>query len=175
MNEIIRHIIRFFILIILQTLVLNQIEPGWGIQLMPYPLFIFLLPIEIGLLPLMLLAFLMGISIDSLSNTYGLHASSLLVFAYMRPMIFELFTPRDGYDPLLQPTLFDMGAKWFYKTFGLLLLIHHFWFFLLEILHVGQVLFILQKTVLSIFFGFLLCVLYQYLFIGKKQLGDAER
>lgn len=171
---ILQHITRLILLLLLQTLVFNQLEPGWGIQLMPYPLFIFLLPIELGIIPLMLLAFVMGITIDSFSNTFGLHTSALLVFAYMRPIIFDLFTPRDGYDLLKELTIFDMGSKWFIKSFGLLLLIHHFWFFLIEILHLGEVLFILQKTLLSLVFGFFLSILYQYLFIGKKQLRDAE-
>lgn len=171
---ILQHITRLILLLLLQTLVFNQLEPGWGIQLMPYPLFIFLLPIELGIIPLMLLAFVMGITIDSFSNTFGLHTSALLVFAYMRPIIFDLFTPRDGYDLLKELTIFDMGSKWFIKSFGLLLLIHHFWFFLIEILYLGEVLFILQKTLLSLVFGFFLSILYQYLFIGKKQLRDAE-
>lgn len=174
MSSIIQHITRFILLLLLQMLIFNQFEPGWGIQLMPYPLFIFLLPIELGIIPLMLLAFVMGISIDSFSNTFGLHTSSLLVFAYMRPIIFDLFTPRDGYDPLMELSIFDMGSKWFVKSYGLLLLIHHFWFFLVETMRLSELLFILQKTLLSLLFGFLLSILYQYLFIGKKKLRDAE-
>lgn len=169
MSLFIKHSLRFFGLILIQVLVLNQIEPGWGIQIMVYPLFIFLLPVETGIFASMLLAFAMGIAIDSMSNTYGLHASSLLLFAYARPIIFKMFSPRDGYDPLLEPTIFDMGQRWFVRVYGIMLLIHHFWFFLLEMFKFSELLYILQKTVLSLLLSFTLTILLQYLFIRNRK------
>ena len=168
MNVVVKITLRFVFLALLQVLVLNQIEIGYGIQLMVYPLFILLLPVETGVVPLMGAAFLLGIVIDSMSNTYGLHASSLLVMAYLRPIIFKLFAPRDGYDPLLEINLFTMGFSWFLRSFGLLLLAHHFWFFLLEMFKLNEIVFVLQKTGLSVVPSFLICVLLQYLFIRKR-------
>lgn len=168
MNLIVKNILRFISLMLVQVLVLNQLEIGYGIQLMVYPLFILLLPVDIGINFLLLLAFFLGISIDAMSNTYGLHASSLLVFAYFRPIIFKISAPRDGYDPLLETNFHTMGYKWFLKTFGILLLIHHFWFFLLEIFKLNEIVFILQKTFLSVILSFLLCLLLQYLFMNKS-------
>lgn len=168
MNQIVINIVRFFAFLIIQVLVLNQIEIGFGIQLMVYPLFILLLPVEMGILLLLLLAFTLGILIDAMSNTYGLHTSSLLVFAYFRPLIFKISAPRDGYDPLMETNLHTMGYKWFIKTFGTLLLIHHFWFFLLEMFKLNELGFVLQKTALSVVLSFLLCLLFQYLFMNKS-------
>lgn len=168
MNVILKHSIRFVLFLLLQVLVLNQVEVGQGIQLMVYPLFVFLLPVELNVISLMLLSFFFGISIDAMSDTYGLHASSLLVFAFLRPMVFALFAPRDGYDPLTETTLFTMGTAWFLKTFGILILAHHFWYFLLEMFKWNEVLFILQKTALSAPLTLLLCLLIQYLFLQKK-------
>ena len=168
MNQTVKNILRFLSLMAFQVLVLNQIEIGFGIQLMVYPLFILLLPVEISISLLLLLAFSLGIVIDAMSNTYGLHASSLLVFAYFRPVIFKISAPRDGYDPLMETNLQTMGYKWFIKTFGSLLLIHHFWFFLLEIFKLNELVFVLQKTGLSVILSFLLCLLLQYLFTNKS-------
>lgn len=168
MNQVVKNILRFLALMVFQVLVLNQIEIGFGIQIMVYPLFILLLPVEMGVSMLLLLAFGLGIMIDAMSNTYGLHASSLLVVAYFRPVIFKLSAPRDGYDPLLETNLHTMGYKWFVKTFGVLLIIHHFWFFLLEIFKLNELIFVFQKTGLSVVLSFSLCILLQYLFMNKS-------
>lgn len=168
MNVFVKHGIRFVFFILVQVLVLNQIELGFGIQLLVYPLFILLLPVELGIFPLLGLAFIMGLSIDAMSNTYGLHTSALLTFAYARPAVFKLFAPRDGYDPLLETNIFAMGNKWFLKTFGLLIIIHHFWFFLMEMFKMNELLFVFQKVILSAPISFLVCILLQYLFVKKS-------
>ncbi|MDX2359379.1 MAG: hypothetical protein QNK23_01140 [Crocinitomicaceae bacterium] len=145
---------------------------GFGIQLMIYPLFIILLPVELSVIPLMLAAFSLGIFIDAMSNTYGLHTSALLAMAYSRPMIFDLFAPRDGYDPLLETNVFNMGTGWFLKVFGLLILIHHFWFFMLEMFKLNEIGFVLRKTALSAPLSFLICILLQYLLIQKRAKNE---
>lgn len=170
MNQpILLHSIRFVLFFLIQVLVLNQIELGYGMQLMIYPLFIMLLPVEMNVFYLMLLAFGLGGMIDIFSNTFGLHASSLLVFAYFRPIIFKIFSPRDGYDILMETNVFNMGFSWFLRSFGLLLLIQHFWFFLLEMFRVTEILYILQQTGLSVIVSFVLCILFQYLFLRKPK------
>ena len=167
MNLFIKHSIRFLLFVFAQVLILNQLEIGFGIQLMIYPLFILLLPVEIGVISLMFVAFALGLSIDAVSDTYGLHTSSLLVVAFSRPLIYKLFAPRDGYDPMVETNIFTMGTNWFLKTFGLLILLHHFWFFMLEMFKLNEVFFVLQKTALSALLSFLICILLQYLFVKK--------
>jgi len=49
MNNIFSHIVRFVLLVLVQVFILNQLEIGWGILIMAYPLFIFLLPYELNL------------------------------------------------------------------------------------------------------------------------------
>jgi hypothetical protein len=169
MTLVLRHIGRFMILTLLQILILNNLEIGWGIQFMPYPLFLFLLPIEMGVIYTLLVAFGMGMLIDSLSNTYGLHTSALLAFAYLKPIIFRLFSPRDGYESSVENTISSLGIGWFLRVYGILLLIHHLWFFLMEIFKLNDLLFTLQKTGLSFFFSFLLSLILQFLLISKSR------
>ncbi len=169
MNEILKHSIRFVALFIIQAFILNQLEIGWGIQLMVYPLFIMLLPFDMGLIYLMLIAFGMGMLIDAISNTYGLHTSSLVLFAYLRPIIMKIFSPRDGYEKTREGNIFEMGTRWFVYVFGGLLAIHHFWFFLIEIFRLDELLFVLQKTILSLPLSYALCYLLQALFISKPK------
>ena len=49
MNQVVKNILRFVALMAFQVLVLNQLEIGLGIQLMVYPLFILLLPVEMSI------------------------------------------------------------------------------------------------------------------------------
>jgi len=158
MSRILSHIFRFALFLLIQVVVLNQVELGAGTLLMIYPLFIVLLPVEINIFLLLFLAFALGISIDAMSNTYGLHASSLLLLAYFRPIIFQAFAPRDGYETDLELNIHTMGFRWFFRAFGSLLLIHHFWFFLLELLRFDEILYVLQKTILSLPLSLALCV-----------------
>lgn len=171
MNKILLNTLRFALFLIIQVIVLNQVELGAGTLLMIYPLFIMLLPVDINVFLLLFLAFVLGISIDAMSNTYGLHASSLVLMAYFRPIIFKAFAPRDGYEVDMEVNIHNMGVRWFFRTFGILLLIHHFWFFLMELLRFDEILYVLQKTILSLPLSFALCVLLQFLIIRRPVKG----
>jgi hypothetical protein len=169
MNVVVKNSIRFFLIVLLQAFVFNQIEIGFGIHLMVQPLFIMLLPFETGVFTLMILGFTLGLILDIFSNTYGLQASSLLIMAYMRPIVFKFYGPREGYDPLKEPSVFDMGSRWFLFVFGYLILIHHFWYFLVEIFRFDEFLLILQKTILSVIISYLLCIVLQTFLIKKSK------
>lgn len=171
MRSVVTHSLRFVLLILLQVLVFNQLEIGFGIHVMVYPLFIMLLPFEISIVFMLFLAFGMGMIIDSISNTYGLHTSALLLVAYVRPVIFNLLSPREGYDNLKEANVFEMGQRWFILAFGSLLLIHHFWFFLIEVFKINDFFFTLRKLVLSAPISYVFCILLQFIFIkrGKTQ------
>jgi len=169
MGVIIIHSIRFLLFAIFQIVVLNNLEINWGIYPMLYPLFIFMLPFEMATVPLLLVAFAFGMTIDAFSNTYGLHASSALVFAYFRPLIFQFFAPRDGYENIEESNLYSMGTRWFIYAFGSLLIIHHTWYFLIEIFKVNEWLLLLRKIVLSVPLSFLLSLIVQFIFVSKKK------
>jgi hypothetical protein len=169
MNNMLKNSLRFIAFVLIQSQIFNQLEMGLGIQPMVYPLFILLLPFDTRIGILLLTAFSLGICIDALSNTYGLHASALLVMAYFRPAILKFFAPRDGYDVNKEGNVFVMGNRWFIYVFGILLLIHHLWYFTIEMFTLNQIFFILQKTILSVPISFLLCLLLQVIFIAKPK------
>ncbi len=169
MNRIFRQVALFIFFIFAQVLVLNNVELGGGTQIMIYPLFVLLLPVGINIFLLLSLSFLLGLSIDAMSNTYGLHASALIVVAFLRPIIFRFTAPRDGYEQVSATNIHVMGISWTLRTLGLLLLIHHFWFFLLELFKLDEILYLIQKTMLSLPMSFVICLLLQYLFIKKPK------
>jgi len=170
MRNLLKYIFRFIFFVVIQTMVLNQLEVGFGIHPMIYPLFIVLLPFDFKVIPTMFLAFSMGICIDIMSNTYGLHTSSLLLVAYLRPLIYKALSPRDGYDPIKEGSMYDMGHLWFLYAFGSLIMVHHFWFFAIEMFKFNEIGYILRKTFVSIPVSYLFCVLYQMIFIKKEKI-----
>ncbi len=165
------HIIRFFLFVLAQGLIVGQLDFGFGIHPMIYPLFILLLPFDMSAIALMIIAFVTGVSVDFFMNTFGLHASAAVIMAYFRPELFKLFSPRDGYESFRQPSVVDLGYKWFISVSSLMVLIHHVWFFFLEYFRLSDVLYILQKTFLSGALTLLIFVLIQIIFFKKQRMS----
>lgn len=169
MNNLLVHIIRLIIFVLAQGLIFGQLEFGAGIHPMIYPLFILMLPFDMSPILLMFLAFITGISVDFFMNTFGLHASAAVLIAYTRPELFRLFSPRDGYDVLKEPTASEYGYKWFFYVVGITIVIHHAWFFLLEHFKLSDILIVLQKTFLSALVSMFILVIIQILFFKKPK------
>ena len=169
MNNFVLNSIRFVLFVLFQVLILNNLEPGFGLYAMIYPLFIFMLPFQMGTVPLMLLSFAFGLVIDSFSNTFGLHASSAVIMAFFRPIIFKWLSPRDGYESVESVNVYSMGGRWFLYAYGSLLLIHHIWFFTIESFKLNEFIWILIKIGLSTPSSFLLSLLVQFIFVSNKK------
>ncbi len=169
MDIIVKPLIQFFGLLLLQVFILNTIEPGMGIYLMAYPLLIAILPFSYKVVTVLSISFLMGFMVDLFSNTFGLHASAAVTMGMARPLLYKYFAPRDGYDILRQPNVLDMGLRWHILTFGSLLFIHHIWFFLLESFRFDNIASALIKTLLSGSLSLIICLIIQYLFFKKEK------
>lgn len=169
MKEGIVYSIHFVLYILVQVLILSQIDFGWGIHPMIYPLFIIMLPFQLGIIPAMAIAFALGISIDFFMNTFGLHASAAVIVAYLRPEVLKFFAPRDGYDSFTQPSIRELGIQWFIPVASILIIFHHFWFFFLEIFKTDALFYIFKNTVLSAIASLILCYLIQILFFKNNR------
>jgi len=167
MNESLLYFIRFVCIVLLQTFVFGQIE-FLGVHPMIYPLFIMLLPFSMHPLNLLLSAFVMGLTVDVFTNTSGLHASSLLLFALLRPLIFKLFQPREGYEQFREGSVYEMGHQWFFYSFGILLLLHHCWFFFMETFKWIDTVYTLKKIGLTLPISYFSVTLLQFLLIRRR-------
>jgi hypothetical protein len=168
MIQIIKQSIRFIVFLLVQLCVLNNLEIGLGIQFMIYPLFIFMLPLELNIFVIMLISFLLGYIIDLFSNTYGLHASAAVFLAYIRPYLLNVFEPRDGYGVNANLAINSMGLSWFLYVFGLFLSIHFSWFFIMEQFNFNDFWFLIMKVFLSALSSISLCIVIQYTFLNKS-------
>jgi hypothetical protein len=169
LNEVIRNIIRFILLVGVQVLIINNIELGRFINPFLYVLFIIILPFETPKWLVLISAFLIGITMDMFSDTGGMHAAACVFIGYIRPGVLKLFSPREGYEFGTQPTVQYLGIPWFLSYAGILVLSHHLILFYVEVFRFSEFFSTFFRVIISSFFTLLLVIVTQYLFYRKKQ------
>ena len=166
------YISRGFLLIGLMTfqiLVLNRLDINYYINPYIYPLFLMLLPFSTPSWVLMLFGFGMGIIMDYFCNTSGMHAAATVFMAYLQPSIARLITPKNAMETDDRPNVRSIGLTWFLTYSSILLFIHHFIYFQLEIFSFSKLFSTLSKTVISCATSVLFVTLIAYLFSPEKK------
>lgn len=130
MNNTIKHIGIFLGLLILQTLVLNQINVNGFINPYVFPLFIILIPFDAKPWVLLLAAFAFGFIIDLFNGTMGMHAFAATFMAFLRPYFLNTFQPKS--EKYNFPSLKNNGFTWLLVYVFSMLAIHHFFYFFIE-------------------------------------------
>lgn len=169
LNEIIRNIFRFMILVLVQVLIIKNIELGRFINPFIYVLFIIILPFETPKWLVLVSAFFLGLTIDMFYDTSGMHAAAAVFMGFIRPQVLKLFSPREGYELGTQPTIQYLGVPWFLSYAGILIVLHHFVLFYLEVFRLNEFFSTFFRVIFSSLFTILLVVVSQYLFHRKKE------
>ncbi len=162
-----RSILRFFTLILLQVLLLDNIQMGGYLSPYFYVIFILLLPFETPKWLLLSLAFIMGLSIDLFNGTPGMHAAASVFMAFLRPFTLKNFSPRDGYETGSFPRIHFYGIEWFTKYAIILVLSHHFFLFFIEAFRFSDIFFTMGRIILNTILTSILIVLSQF-FIFRR-------
>ena len=148
MPTVLQNIFRFLLLVLFQVLVLNNIQFLAYINPYLYLLFILALPVQMPRWFLLILAFILGFSIDIFSNTLGMHAFATVFVAFFRDRIIKLFTNiEEGNNPT--PSFYTFGVSAYVKYVVLMVLIHHTTLFLLEAFSIAHIWIMLAKILLS--------------------------
>lgn len=169
MNKTALQIIRFVALVLLQVLVINHIRLGGYVHPNVYIIFIMLLPINIPGWQLLLLGFGLGMSVDLFTGTPGLHAGATTLMAFCRPYIIKLVSGTQKFENIHEPNLTQLDGMWFFRYVLLMVLVHHFWLFLIESFSfrlIGQV---LLRTLLSVPVSVFLIMMILYIFKSNKK------
>ena len=166
MTNTLKYILLFVFCVLLQVLILNQIQFSGFINPYFYILFIMLLPSGTPRYMLLLLGFLLGITIDIFSNTPGIHASATVFISFFRPLLVRS-NDSDDNDRLTSPTMKNTTFAWFIKYAILMVVIHHFFLFFIEVFSFKAILSTLLRISLSSLFSFVVIVLSQFLFFRK--------
>lgn len=168
-TEIVKNIFRFIFLVLLQVLVIQNINLGSYIVMLPYVLIIIMLPFETPRMVLLFVSFFLGVVIDLFFDSSGLHASACTLMGFSRYYVLKFISPREGYDAGVQPTTEDMGLAWFLSYAGTLVLIHHLYFFYVEVFRFSEFFRTLLRVLLSSIATFGMIYLLQFLFYFKRR------
>lgn len=171
MSSLVKNIIRFILFILFQVYVLDKIRLHQMVTPYIYFMFILWLPFNMGRTWLMLLAFLLGFTLDSFHHNPGFHAAACVLMAYIRPFLINLLIPQEGaetnYD---EPSFKSMGGMLPYLIYaGTLILFHNIWLFFLEAWQFGDIWYFMAKTFLSTIISLLLVLVTELLFTRKQK------
>jgi rod shape-determining protein MreD len=155
-NSIIRYTVIFVILILLQVLLFNNIQFSGYVNPYVYIMLILLLPVEISPWLLLLISFFTGLTIDFFIATPGMHTSATVLSGFLRPYILRLISPRDGYEPGATPSMEIYGFRWFLFYTVIIVFIHHFALFYLEVFRFAD----FSRTLLRVFLSSLLSITF---------------
>lgn len=163
--NVIAYSVLFMVLVLAQVLVLNHINFLGNINPYLYVVFILLFPINNNRLIFLLLSFALGLTIDIFSDSGGIHAAAAVTIAYIRPVVLKFCFGSVYEHNTIKFKNVDFGAKVTY--FVILILIHHFFLFALEIFNLKDIILVLQKTLFSSIFTIILCLIATILFSRK--------
>ena len=166
-NVIATNTIRFFVLLLAQVVICNNINFFGFINPYIYIIFIFLFPIRENRLILLLVSFLLGMMVDMFSDSGGVHAAAAVSLAYARPILLKTSFGTLYEHQSIKFSNTEIGSLITYITFGTLL--HHFILFSLEIFNITDILLILKNTLFSSIFTILVSVLIIILFIRNRK------
>ncbi len=131
MISLFQNTIRFLLLVLIQVLVLSNVQFLGFINPYIYILFILSLPVKLPRWLSLLLAFGLGLVIDTFSNTMGMHAFASVLIMFIRDFVIKLFTSiEEGSNP--EPSFYTFGVGAYIKYVVVLVIIHHASLFLLE-------------------------------------------
>ena len=167
MNDILQHTIRFFILVGIQILVLNNVQISGYINPFVYILFIVLLPPKMPKSIVLILAFILGFTIDVFSDSYGIHSSATVLLAFLRPKVLTLVSIKGGED-LEEIGIKQLRINRFFTYSGILCLTHHFTLFYLEAFRLNEFFDTFLRTLYSSIISILMILLIESLFSNKK-------
>jgi hypothetical protein len=171
MSSLVKNIFRFVLLMLVQVFVLDNIHLHQ--MLTPYVYFIFILwlPFKMQRGWVMLLAFMVGLTLDSFRHQPGFHAAACVMLAYFRPFLINILIPQEGSETNYEePSFASMGGFLPYLIYGgVLSFLHNAWLFLLEAWQFGNIWYFLVKTLMSTTISLLLILIIELIFVRKQK------
>ena len=157
-----KYAVMFISLVLVQVLIFNQVQFSGFFNPYVYILFIILLPLSTPRYAVLILAFLLGLTIDIFSNSLGVHSAATVFAAYIRPLIIRIISNRED-DKSDYPGLNQNKLTWFINYVLLMVLFHHTALFYLEVYTFVNFLNTFYRVILSSLFSIIIIVLSQFL------------
>ncbi len=153
-NDILKNGLRFLFLVALQVFLINNIELFGYVTPYVYVIFILLYPINSNRELFLALCFVLGFTVDIFENSGGIHAAACLCMGYLRPLALKTsFGVSYEYNTI---KINDMPLGGRITYVAVLVLVHHFILFSLEIFDLNHTLLFLKTMLFGVLFSTLL-------------------
>lgn len=162
-----KFLLHLFILLLLQLTILDHIQLHSYTYINIYILAIYILPYRWSNSAILLFAFLLGLFVDMMNHTMGIHAVATTLLAYMRPRLLMLTSNTEQIDDIRGKQKIS-EFSWFFKyvlistsIFNVILILceaFSFQNFLITLLRVAC------SSIVSIFF----ILLYYFVALKKR-------
>ncbi len=171
-STILRNIIRFIGLLLIQCLVLKGIDLSFGefdyLHLIVFHLFIMLLPLNTPRWLIILSGFLLGLSVDIFYDSPGVHASAAVFTAYVRKPVLQFLEPQGGYNINEIPSLQYFDVSWIIIYSAILTFAQLIWYFSMEAFSFFFFFDIILNTIFSFIISFIIILMYQFIVRPKR-------
>jgi len=159
MDRVIRYIVMFIVLVLLQVLLFSNINYFGFICPYIYILFILALPLGFNRYAYMGLAFLLGFIIDMFSNTPGVHIAATVVIAFVRDYWVSFILPNNEIGRV-EPSMKKLGMANYIRYSLALVLAHHLILFFAEAWSISYAWFTILKALANTVVTMLLIICY---------------
>ena len=166
-KELLIPILQFVFFSLAQIVIFNAIDLFGYINPYPYILFLLLFSFTAERSIFLLIAFGTGLLMDIFGDSGGIHAAACITLAYLRPIALRIAFGVSYEYNTIRISKTSLYERFIYIL--ILVVIHHLVLFSLEVFNIPNILYILQKTLITSVFTLLLCILYTILFGRHKK------
>lgn len=170
-NNIIRGVVYFVILVLIQVLILNNIHFLRIATPFLYLYFIVKLPVGTSPVKVVFFSFLIGLVIDLFSNTPGMHASACTLAGFCREPLIRFYMGKDLPEGIY-PSYRTFGYGGFFRYAFSLVVIQQVALFLVESLTFFDPLFLALRIGASVLTTTLLICTVEAFNIDTQKSGD---
>lgn len=170
-NNILRGVFYFVVLVLVQVLVLNNIHFLRVATPFLYIYFIMKMPVGVSRTSLVFFSFLIGLTIDTFSNTPGMHAAACTLAGFVRQPLIQLFMGKDLPEGIY-PSYQTFGYGGFFRYALSFVVIHHGALFLIESLTLFDPLFLVIRILSSVATTTLLICTIEAFNLEAQKSGD---
>lgn len=156
----IKYIIQFVVVVLLQVLLFNNMDYFYLLSPYIYIIFILDLPYILKTNQLTLIGFSLGLVIDILSNTMGLHTFACTLIGFARNSFLKLLFPYLEFKSQ-EPSIAQLGKSGYAKYALGMISLHHIALFMMESLSFSGLEFLMLRVAINIAFTLLLIFCFE--------------
>lgn len=167
-----RLIAAFIGLVLLQTLIINEIKISKYVHPQVFILFLVALPINLKHYQSYLIGFFIGFVVDSFTAVPGIAAATGTLVMFLRHYYFHNFVDKELLDSGMRPSLSSSEPAWYLGYLSIFSFVFHFFFIVIETFSFANFGDTLLKIVFSTGSSIVLMLLIQFLFGFRNFVND---